>query len=205
MTISFVNSTSKVQNTASTTITIDVPSGTANDDLMILIVASGTSANTWTTPSGWTVWKATANARAIYYRTASSEPASYTITQSSSTTSGGYILTYRNAAIDAMGNYSPSANPTVAPSITTTFNNAYVFDFIASPSNGSVTYTTPTGYTTLVSDSDATAPSSIVFYKIQETAGATGSASSTPSTGNPFSILFAIKPTDAGNFFFMMG
>lgn len=194
-----VNSTSAVQNTASTTITVNVPSGTANGNLMILVVASSSGAITWTTPSGWTVWNSTFQGRAIYYRTASSEPASYTITQSSSFTSSAYILTYRNATIDVMGAYSSSGSPSIAPSITTTANNATVFYFVASPTQTSCTYTTPTNFTPLVSDSDATAPSSAIFTRVQATAGATGTASSTPTAGLPFSVQFSIKPSGSGS------
>lgn len=197
-----VNSTSAVQNTASTTITVNVPSGTANGDLMILLVCSGSGSNTWTTPAGWTLWSPTldSNGRAVFYRTASSEPASYTITQSSSTTSNANILTYRNASIDVIGAFSTSgASPSVAPSITTTANNATVFYFVASPTVASCTYTTPTNFTPLVSDSDATAPSSAIFTRVQATAGSTGTASSTPSTGLPRSIQFAIKSSESGS------
>jgi hypothetical protein len=193
-----VNTTSAGQTTSSTTITVNVPSGTANGDLMILVVCSGAGTTTWTTPSGWTLWSPTldANGRAVFYRTASSEPASYTITQSISTTSNANILTYRNASIDVIGAFSTSAaSPSVAPSITTTANNANVFYYVASPAVASCTYTTPTNFTPLVSDSDATAPSSAIFTRVQATAGSTGTASSTPSTGLPRSIQFAIKPT----------
>lgn len=208
MAISLVNTTSAVQNTNSTTITVNVPSGVADGDLLILNVCSSSGTPTWTTPSGWNVWKANFQGRAIYYRTASSEPASYTVTQSSNTTSNGYMLAYSNAAIDVMGNYSASANPSVAPSITTTANNSYVFYYVASPGQDTNTYSTPTGFTALVSDLGPTRPSSAIFYKEQATAGATGTASSTIGTGLPFSIQFSIIPTAIvinSNFFFMMG
>ena len=192
-----INTTTAVQNTSATTISVNVPAGTTNGDLMILLVCSAIGSNTWTTPSGWTLWSPTTNAngRAIYYRTASSEPASYTITQSGSTNSNAYILTYRNAAIDVMGTFPTSAaNPAIAPSITTTENNAVVFFYIASPNVASCTYTTPTNFTPLVSESDATAPSSAIFTRVQATAGATGTASSTASSGLPRAIQFSIKP-----------
>jgi len=153
------------------------------------------------------VWKSDQNGREIYYRTASSEPASYTVTQSATNTSTGYILAYRNASIDAMGNYSTAADPSVAPGITTTADDAYVFYFVASPGQATNTYSTPTGFFTFLSDIGPTAPSSAIFYKVQAKAGATGTASSDIGTGLPFSIQFSIKPTAIinGNFFSMMG
>ena len=194
-----VNTSSAVQDTSATTITVNVPSGTVNNTLMILLVTSAGTANNWTTPAGWTVWSANFNGRAIYYRTASSEPASYTITQSGSATSAAYILTYNNATIDVMGSYGTAANPSVAPSITTTANNATVFYFVASGGQDTNTYSTPTNFTPLVSDLGPTRPCSAAFSRVQATAGATGTASSTIGSGLPLSLQFAIKPISNTN------
>jgi hypothetical protein len=205
MALSIVNTTTAVQNTAATTITINVPSGVANGDILVLMVMSNNA--TWTTPSGWTVWLANSNNRAIYYRTASSEPASYTITQSASQTASACMVACNDAAIDVMGTISANASPSVADSITTTANNAFVFDYIA-VNSASRTVTTPAGYTSLASDSDATSPSYALIYTTQTTAGATGTLSVTVS-GSMRSTLFSIIPATAavntGNFFFMMG
>lgn len=205
--ITLVNITTAVQNTSSTTITINVPSKTANGDLMILVATVGSVTSTWTTPSGWTLW-GNNGGRTVFYRIASSEPASYTLTQFANITSSACILTYRNAAIDVFGAYSSNSNPSVAPSITTTANNAVVLDYVANRTIGSVTFTTPTNFTPLVSDSDATNPSYAVFSRVQATAGSTGTATSTPSGGeNGMSVQFSIIPTNVVNsdFFFMMG
>jgi hypothetical protein len=207
MAISFVNSSTAVQNTASTTISINAPASVANGDLLILLVISNNG--TWTAPSGWTEWLASANNRAIYYRYASFEPTSYTITQSASQTSSATMVAYRGAAIDVMGTIGALATPSVAAAITTTANNAYVFDFVG-VNTASLTFTTPTGYTALTSDSDTTSPSYGLFYITQATAGTTGTVSSTPSGGNTarstlFSIIPGSAPANTSNFFFMMG
>jgi len=204
MAILFVNLTTAVQNTNSTTITINVPSSVLDDDLMIMQVL-GNTVTTYTTPTGWTLWLATTNNRAIFYRYASSEPASYTITSSNNTTHDAYIIAYRAAAIDVIGTLSAAASPIVAPSITTTKNDSYVFASYGAANSGGITFTTPTGFTALASDSDGTAPSFALFYKTQATAGSTGTASSTPSAGSQRGIQFSIIPTGIGNFFFMMG
>jgi hypothetical protein len=189
----YIAQATAVQNTSSTTIAVNVPTGTANGDLLILMVMS--NSGTWTTPSGWTVWLASANNRAIYYRTASSEPASYTITQGSSATASACMLAYRNAAIDVMGTITVgNTSPNTATAITTTANNAIIFDYVAS-NNASITFSTPSGYASLASDSDATAPSYALFYKTQATAGTTGTADTTFASGTARSILFAIKST----------
>jgi len=203
--LTLVNTTTAVQNTAATTITINVPSGVINGDLLVLMVMSDNGL--WTTPSGWTVWFANSNNRAIFYRTASSEPASYTITQSNSDTSSACMIACSNAAIDVMGTIGSFNSPSVAPSITTTANDAFVFDYIA-VNSASRTVTTPTGFTSVASDSDSTSPSYALFYKTQATAGATGTVSATVS-GSMRSTLFSIIPANPtttvnGNFFFFM-
>jgi len=205
MALSTVNTTTAVQNTAATTITINVPSGVADGDVLVLMVMSNNG--TWTTPSGWTVWLANSNNRAIYYRTASSEPASYTITQSASQTASACMVACNDAAIDVMGTVSANANPSVADSITTTANGAFVFDYLA-VNAASRTITLPAGYTSLASDSDATSPSYHLIYTTQTTAGATGTLS-VSANGNIRSTLFSIIPgggaITTGDFFFMMG
>lgn len=206
MALSIVNTTTAVQNTAATTITINVPSGVANGNVLVLMVMSNNG--TWTTPSGWTVWLANGNNRAIYYRTASSEPASYTITQSASQTASACMVACNDAVIDVMGTISPNTDPSVAASITTTANGAFVFDYLA-VNDSNRTITLPAGYTSLASDSDGTSPSYALIYKTQTTAGATGTLSVSVSNSMR-STLFSIIPATpvavtTGNFFFMMG
>jgi hypothetical protein len=186
----------KTQLTSSaTTITINVPTGTANGDLLIAVLtAAGAGSTTWTTPSGWTVGITASQGKTVFYKTASSEPASYTFTASGSDTHQGYILTYRNAQFGVGGTVSTSASsPAVAPAITTTAANAIIFD-VVSQTGTSITYSTPTGYASLNSDSDATAPSSNIFITTQAVAGSTGTVSSNPSSGSARAYLFAIYP-----------
>ena len=208
MALSIVNTTTAVQNTASTTITINVPSGVANGDVLVLMVLSN-GGGTWTTPSGWTVLVASSQNRAIYYRVASSEPTSYTVTTGSSVTLSACMVACTDAVIDAGGTVGSSGSPSIAAAITTTANNAFVFDFVG-VNSASITFTTPTGYTALASDSDSTSPSYALFYTTQTTAGTTGTVSSTPSSGNARSTLFSVIPgaggvVNTGDFFFMMG
>jgi hypothetical protein len=203
MAISFVNLTTAVQNTNSTTITINVPSSVVDNDVMIMQVL-GRNPGTYTTPTGWTLWFGTTNNRAIFYRYASSEPASYTVTSSNSTTHDAYIIAYRDAAIDVMGAISDVNDTIEAPSITTTANKAYVFASYGVAETASVTFSTPTGFTALASDSDDTPPSFGLFYDTQATAGATGIATSDASDGTGRGIQFSIIPIgDTSNFFLL--
>lgn len=86
MSLAFIASTTKNGNNAkATSFSINVPSGVSNGDLLILIVGHQGHQSV-TTPSGWTHYDSasqgtgSSNAVAdIYYRVASSEPSSYTI------------------------------------------------------------------------------------------------------------------------------
>ena len=189
-TISFVGSTTLADTAASTTHVMNVPSGTANGDLMLLYIAA--SANSaFSAPTGWTVVLNTV-ALFICRRIASSEPASYTVATSNLACTG-YIATYRNAAFDVVGSSSIESSPSNAPSITVSNDNSVVLDF-AIGRNASVTFTTPTGFSSIASESNTTSPSSALFSRVFN-AGATGIVTTTLSAGAGFSVLLSIKPT----------
>lgn len=84
--------TTAAPTAAATSVTINVPSGIANGDLL-LWVASGNVATVAPTPAGWNVYQTgtgTAQNLSIFYRFASNEPASYT---HSTLTSGKWAFT----------------------------------------------------------------------------------------------------------------
>ena len=111
-TISFVASSTYNSSVPDNTHTINVPSGTANGNLMIAALAYDDT-GTFTPPAGWTeVLDATSNGRVITvcYRVASSEPASYTWTASRSKATAGGILTYANATYDSVGSVAISSS-----------------------------------------------------------------------------------------------
>ena len=191
-TISFVASTTLADTATSSTHVMNVPSGTANGDLMVLFIAASTT-STYNVPTGWTQAFNSISSCMICYRIASSEPASYTVTTSTLACTG-YIATYRNAAFDAVGAVSVIATPSVAPSINVSYDNSIVLDFTVARF-ASTTFTTPTGFSSVASESNTTSPSSALFSD-PVNAGATGTVSTTPSGGNTaFSILVALEPT----------
>ena len=180
-TVDFVASSSQQNTGSSTTITINVPSGTANGDVMIVFLTSASGSGNWTQPATWQLG-ATATGRAVFFRTASSEPASYTFTGPSSAVHQGFMLTYRNCAVGVLGAASSLATPTVANGVTTTYANSFVLAWYSTTTTAT-TFTTPTNFTSVISDSDATAPSSAIFSRTFASIGSTGSVSSTPSGG----------------------
>lgn len=113
------------------TLSIAVPAGVADGDILVLI-ASGETTRTITTPTGWT--HATGSPFAtpaggwhttyIFYRTAASEPGSYNVTQSSSGAFSLAMAAFRNSA--GVGNISGDivqAATNAAPSITLSTNS----------------------------------------------------------------------------------
>ena len=192
--VTYVSSATSVQNTASATITVTVPS-VSNGNLMIMIVQSSTVGQTWTTPAGWTASTASGG-KAIFYRTASSEPASYTVTKSASTgTADAFIIAYANATFDTAGAFSANATPSQPPAITVAAANSTIIYYVGRDSAVSVTFTTPTGYTARQADSDATAPGAALFDLAGVAAGSYTAPTTTPSSGTASSVVIAIKPS----------
>jgi hypothetical protein len=190
-TISFVDSTTLAETANTTSHVMNVPTGTANYDLMVMFYTSAAT-STQTLPAGWTSAIANTATGFVAYKVAYSEPASYTVTTVTSTIGTGYIVTYRNAILDTNGSFSASATPSVASSITVGFDNSLVLDYVFTKV-GSVTYTTPTGFSSVASESNANSPSSALFSK-SFNAGATGTVSTTPSGGNTGqSVLVSLR------------
>jgi hypothetical protein len=198
--ISYISSASSVQNTSSTTITVTVPS-VSNGQLMLMYVNSASTGSTWTTPSGWTAPTSGASqGRAVFWRTASSEPASYIVTQSASTTSDAYIIVYSNATFDVARVNSQTPAATQSPPSITPGTAGTTMIYVASSLSASATFTTPTGFTAIASDSDATAPSSAVFDISFQPSGAYVAPSTTVSTGTCYVSIVSIAPTTTGSY-----
>lgn len=194
-------STTQTSTTSTSTIVVSKPTGTIEGDLMIMIGACGSTANTrtWTGDTGWTevVDQDDFPSLRIAYKIAgASEPSSYTFTINNSTTTGiaASILTYRNAAYDTIGAFTTGTSPLVLPSVSPSANSPVLIAVGARAASG-ITLGTPTSMTARVTQNDATAPS----YKICDQSvsyGATGTRSmSTGSTSDVAGIMFTIKPS----------
>ena len=190
--IPYVSSAASVQNTAATTISVTIPSVT-NGNLIIMIV-QGDGNPTWTTPAGWTLGTASSDGIAQFYKTASSEPASYTVTRNNSGTSNGFVIVYSSATFDVSSGVSGAGNPVSPDPITVAKTNSTIVYFVGQPT-ASITYTTPTGYTARLSNSDATAPSGALFDLANVALGFYSAPSSTASGGNARALALALSPT----------
>lgn len=185
---------------STTSLVITKPTGTVSGDLMIAVMSrsSGSGSRTWSPPAGWTQVLGTVASASpsmgIAYRIAgASEGANYTFTFSNTANLAGDIITYRGANYDAIGTVSTdSANPITATAVTVASGlllAVYMSDA------ASVTLSTPSGFSAVDANSDATAPSLAIFSKLVSS-GSSGTVDSTQTGGGVFnSILLSIKPS----------
>lgn len=194
--ISFVAATS-ASVSSGTSLTINVPTGTVNPNVMVASIAvRGPSTSTITAPAGWTFVRTDTTTTGItenlatYWKVAENEPASYTWTFSGSTTGAvGGILTFsgvdNGSVIDVSGGQTvtgtanQSAFNVAAPSITTTADNTMLVTAHAVASSGTSgsAWTPPTGMTEAVdrSSGSGTGGESIEMnHVVKASAGATG-------------------------------
>ncbi|MGH7313504.1 MAG: PQQ-binding-like beta-propeller repeat protein [Candidatus Rokuibacteriota bacterium] len=179
----------------SLTLTINRPTGTVQDDVMIATIGFRPNTATITPPSGWTLVRRTDNAGgtpsslAVYRKVAgSSEPSNYSWSFSTSAGSAGGIMTF--AGVDTgspvnadNGQNTPASLTHSTPSITTSDANTML---VASFSFGSsATWTTGSGMTEAVdvmSQGQGCCGQSLAAYYIaQGAAGGTGAKTATAS------------------------
>lgn len=189
-----VAATSTGAATSSSTLSIDKPSGVGTGTLLIAFIVAGTSGTTITPPSGWAEL-VDANGRGVYTRTvADGEADSYTWTMKSAVNSRGFIVAVANGKYDTIGAFGSASNPAVAASATAAAANSLAFAFFSENEDSSLTYSTPSGWNAVTSDSDATSPSAAIFSKAVN-AGATGAASSTSTpTSTSRGIQIIVRP-----------
>ncbi|MFJ6085159.1 hypothetical protein ACIQI8_27500 [Streptomyces sp. NPDC092369] len=160
MSISHVATASAVTSTpTATSLACNVPAGTADTDVMIMLVSRASGTATVTTPSGWTVipnfpvTNSNGTALAGFYRVASSEPASYTVAFST----GKAIIaisSYRGVDNTTPIHQSAAAADTTtraahtSPSVTTTLANCWIVaGYVDRGSITASTWSTPSGLT----------------------------------------------------------
>lgn len=145
----YVNHTAVSSSSNATNVTINVPAGISNGHLLLTAISIGGNA-AFVAPSGWTqiyVNQNSGGSVGVWYRVASSEPASYNWSWGggNSRRYSGYTVGYSGVdtttPIDASGGQSVggSATPITAPSISPTSTGTLLL-FIAGAGNG-VTYT----------------------------------------------------------------
>lgn len=194
----YVASASTQNSASGTSLVINKPTGTVQNDLMVAVMAAN-GVTSWTGDTGWTEIadqvSVTPNLRVAYKIAGAAEGSSYTFTASASRTLSGCILTYRYADYDTVsGSFATSANPLVLTSISPSLSQSILIA-VGVRAIASVTLGTPTSMTARVTDNDATAPSYIVCDQTVSK-GPTGTRSiSTASSTSVCGISLAIRPT----------
>ncbi len=193
----FVASATKSNSALGTTLVINKPAGTVQDDLMIAVMAAD-AAGLWSGDTGWNEvvdQAADPNLRIAYKVAGASEGASYTFTNASSQTLSGCILTYRYAAYDTVaGTHVTGANPLILTSISPSLSQSILIA-CGARSSASITLGTPTSMTARVTDSDANDPSYIVCDQAVAKGPVGTRSMSTGITTTVSGIMLAIKPT----------
>ncbi len=151
MAITYVDATTygggRTTNTSSVVNT--VPSGVADGDLLLWAFASNVVAQP-STPSGWQVWQTTVTSGSssgltVFYRIASSEPADYTVTVTSSAWLG-LMAAWRGVdqttPKDVTNSTKTATSVTTVPAITTATGGAMVVTFSNMRTASGVTNTT---------------------------------------------------------------
>lgn len=188
---------------ASTSVVLNTPAGVANGDLMFMIVTSQTAltdpVETPNTPPGWTVVARLANAfdptygnftTALFSRTASSEPASYTVTMPGSGLAyaaiDGNIRNYKTSSgsisVKAVSSKANTSNGTtcVVPAISETWQSGEWAFYVGMNDLSSPTSLSPATLSHVV-----TAGSGIAdFYRWGDFAPASAPAAQTFTAGN---------------------
>ena len=148
----------------STSITVTVPTGVQDGDLLIMVCTQAEDEDgNWNTPSGWTQevvdhpvggTPPSVPGTSVFSRIAASEPASYACTITNTATDlVAKMVAFRSVdtgtpmdATPTTANGGNSANPD-PPSITTVTDGAFVFAIAFQDNSTASSLTIPTGYT----------------------------------------------------------
>lgn len=191
----FVDSATTSLASKATTITIAVPAGTADGDILVAVVFID-AGTTFTVPAGWTEAVDT-NFRPsalVAYKSAASEPANYTFTAARNDLMFGAILTYRYASFGVAGVIDSGANPLDLPQITSPDSQSMLFA-IGARSTASITLGTPVSMAAVITDNDGNVPS-VKICALAVPKGPTGvrqmvTGNATRTAG----LQFSISPT----------
>jgi hypothetical protein len=175
-----------------TSLVMNTPAGTQQNDLMLVVLGYNTTGGTITAPSGWTLTSTNGSSGSSlwsYRRIAgASEPASYTWTISAAISAsaweGSYIGVDTTTPVDVINGSGESGTTHTTPSVTTTVANDLII--AAYSVVGIATLTTPTGMAAegTVTVSPTNPNSLAVFDTIQSNAGATGGKATTSSVSS---------------------
>lgn len=196
----FVASATTQNSTLGTNLVIDRPAGTVEGDLMVAVMAANGSLT-----GGWTDTTFTEAAdqgannpslRVAYKVAGASEPSNYTFSSTGTDVKAGSIVTYRFASYNSVSAFVTGANPLILTGATAAASQSILLAIGARPAASVTEFATaPVGMTTVVSNTDATAPSFGVANQAVP-GGPTGFVvRSTGSATNVAGLLVTLSPT----------
>ena len=189
------------------TVSVNKPTGTAANDLILLFVDTESASTAPTTPTGFTLLGSKTSTLQsfrvdVYYRVADgTEGTTFSVTGG---TGVGWLqlichVIAGGATSSPVDASSSNANTTAGTAVSVSGVTTTAVDellFFATDWNGSDSYSTPTGFTQLLSDGVL---GMALYSMVQSSSGATGTISSTLTASDSWiAWLVAVKPASGG-------
>lgn len=195
----FVASANTQNSVNSDTLTINKPTGTIQNDLMVAVMEASGNSPAWSGDTGWTEAAdqlLTPSLRVAYKVAGASEGGTYTFTASKvGQILSGAILTYRYAAYDSIaGSFAVGDKYLQLASVTSSISQCILIAAGARAA-ASITLGTPIGMTARVTDNDATSPSSKVCDQVVAKGPSGIRSMPVDDTAGVAGIMLSIKPT----------
>lgn len=200
----FVGATNAWNNGASGGITVNVPAGVQNGDVLLLMMGEyAGDSQAIPTPTGWTLWQVTASSAwtGLWSRTASGEPASYTFITSLNHEVAAVMLAYRgvtlsSSAIQANASSLNVIAPSLAPAagdladiLVSLFNTGSNESSISQPASQTLRQNSPVTSSPCVFASDETLTS--------DSATGTRTATMSPYAAANVGVSVLLRPVNA--------
>jgi hypothetical protein len=175
---------------SSTTVSVAVPTGAQSGDILVASALGGIIPSAISSPLFTTLLNSNARYAGNYIWDGSSGPFTFTQAFTGSGTLQVILMAFRSCSYDVIGSVSAASSTPVAPSITLTLSNSIVIATF-SATNSTASYSTPTDFTEIYDSGTGIA----TFYKTRVAPGATGTVSSTASSGSGSrGFLIGLKP-----------
>lgn len=199
------STTNNTSGCGTQSVTVNVPTGTVNGDVMVVDVMYGGTTQ-MSTPAGWNLINNISNTNSAsqmtttFWRLASSEPASYTWTMPALvcwiTGAVSYSGVNQSTPIDANTiNMDNTGTSHIASAVTTTVANDIIVTFFNGYNATTPTWTPPAGQTERIDANNASVRSIEVNDSTQAAAGSSGAFTATSSLSlYSNNVTIALKP-----------
>lgn len=185
---------------------VSLPAGVTNGDFLLLTIRTYSAATTPTPPGGWApitshaLTSITQSDLQLYYRTASSEPSTYSVSCTGSPTdTNGFaaqILAWDSGTFDASATFAATSGSTTipCPSVIAAAGNSTLICIYGQYGSGASgpPYTAPSGMTERVDVSSGGQTSWSVADLALASSGATGTKNATATSSSPWHLAVSL-------------